>query len=59
MTYGKVKLVLKHSRYFVESRYPDIIQKLLKDPIISQCIRADAPQEDSNKPDAPDANSVR
>ncbi|ORX82389.1 DNA repair helicase rad25 [Anaeromyces robustus] len=34
LSYGKVKLVLKHNRYFVESIYPDILQKLLKDPII-------------------------
>ncbi|ORY29058.1 DNA repair helicase rad25 [Neocallimastix californiae] len=34
LSYGKVKLVLKHNRYFVESIYPDILQKLLKDPVI-------------------------
>ena len=34
---GKVKLVLKHNRYFVESQYPDVIQKLLKDPVIQEC----------------------
>jgi len=34
LSYGKVKLVLKHNRYFVESVYPDILQKLLKDPVI-------------------------
>jgi len=31
LSYGKVKLILKHNRYFVESIYHD---KLLKDPII-------------------------
>nr|CAG8562149.1 10328_t:CDS:10 [Entrophospora candida] len=36
LSYGKVKLVLKHNRYFVESSYPDILQKLLQDPIISE-----------------------
>ncbi|KAH9524690.1 TFIIH basal transcription factor complex helicase XPB subunit [Bulinus truncatus] len=34
LSYGKVKLVLKHNRYFVESQYPDVLQKLLKDPVI-------------------------
>jgi len=34
LSYGKVKLVLKHNRYFVESTHPDILQKLLKDPVI-------------------------
>nr|CAG4638268.1 EOG090X01LU [Cyclestheria hislopi] len=33
----KVKLVLKHNRYFVESQYPDVIQKLLKDPVVQEC----------------------
>uniref|UniRef100_A0A336M8X8 General transcription and DNA repair factor IIH helicase/translocase subunit XPB n=1 Tax=Culicoides sonorensis TaxID=179676 RepID=A0A336M8X8_CULSO len=37
LSYGKVKLVLKHNRYFVESPHPDILQKLLKDPVIQQC----------------------
>ncbi|KAH7646498.1 dna excision repair protein xp-b-like protein [Dermatophagoides farinae] len=36
-SYGKVKLVLKHNRYFVESTFPDVIQKLIKDPIIAKC----------------------
>lgn len=35
-SYGKVKLVLKHNRYYVESTHPDILQRLLKDPTISQ-----------------------
>nr|CAG4651610.1 EOG090X01LU [Triops cancriformis] len=37
LSYGKVKLVLKHNRYFVESQFPDVIQKLLKDPVIQEC----------------------
>ncbi|KAL1124426.1 hypothetical protein AAG570_001054, partial [Ranatra chinensis] len=37
LSYGKVKLVLKHNRYFVESPFPDVLQKLLKDPVIQQC----------------------
>lgn len=37
LSYGKVKLVLKQNRYFIESPHPDILQKLLKDPVIQQC----------------------
>ncbi|XP_072436134.1 general transcription and DNA repair factor IIH helicase/translocase subunit XPB [Chiloscyllium punctatum] len=37
VSYGKVKLVLKHNRYFVESTHPDVIQKLLQDHVIKQC----------------------
>ena len=37
ISYGKVKLVLKHNRYFVESQFPEIIQKLIKDPEIQKC----------------------
>ncbi|XP_077556385.1 ATP-dependent DNA helicase hay [Haemaphysalis longicornis] len=37
VSYGKVKLVLKHNRYFVESPFPDVLQKLLKDSTIQQC----------------------
>ena len=37
LSYGKVKLVLKHNRYFVESQYPDVIQKLLKDSVVQEC----------------------
>ena len=37
LSYGKVKLVLKHNRYFVESNHPDCLQKLLKDPVIQEC----------------------
>ncbi|KAL3831263.1 hypothetical protein ACJMK2_023037 [Sinanodonta woodiana] len=36
LSYGKVKLVLKHNKYYVESQYPEVIQKLLKDPIIQE-----------------------
>ncbi|KAJ1864946.1 DNA repair helicase RAD25 [Coemansia sp. RSA 2703] len=35
-SYGKVKLVLKHNRYFVESSHPEILQHLLRDPVIMQ-----------------------
>nr|CAD7399598.1 unnamed protein product [Timema cristinae] len=37
LSYGKVKLVLKHNRYFVESPHPEVLQKLLKDPVIQDC----------------------
>jgi DNA excision repair protein ERCC-3 len=34
ISYGKVKLVLKHNKYFVESSHPETIQILLKDGVI-------------------------
>lgn len=34
--YGKVKLVLKKNRYFVESPFPEVLKKLLKDEVISR-----------------------
>ncbi|KAJ3308526.1 hypothetical protein HDU76_003892 [Blyttiomyces sp. JEL0837] len=34
VSYGKVKLVLKHNRYFLESTYPEILRHLLKDSVI-------------------------
>lgn len=37
LSYGKVKLVLKHNKYFVESTHPEVLQKLLKDPVVQQC----------------------
>jgi len=37
LSYGKVKLVLKHNRYFVESGHPETLQLLLKDPVIQDC----------------------
>ncbi|KAG0172940.1 DNA repair helicase RAD25 [Apophysomyces sp. BC1034] len=35
LSYGKVKLVLKHNRYYVESSHPETLQMLLKDPSIN------------------------
>jgi DNA excision repair protein ERCC-3 len=32
--YGKVKLVLQRNRYFVESAFPDVVERLLKDDLI-------------------------
>ena len=37
LSYGKIKLVLKDNKYFVESTHPDCLQKLLKDPVIQEC----------------------
>ena len=34
LSYGKVKLVLKHNRYYVESSHPETLQTLLKDDVI-------------------------
>ncbi|KAH3898950.1 probable DNA repair helicase RAD25 [Saccharomycodes ludwigii] len=36
ISYGKVKLVIKHNKYFVESTQADILQMLLRDPIIGK-----------------------
>ncbi|KAI9651100.1 DNA repair helicase RAD25 [Ciborinia camelliae] len=33
-SYGKVKLVLKNTKHFVESSDPEMLQRLLKDPVI-------------------------
>ena len=37
LSYGKIKLVLKDNKYFVESTFPECLQKLLKDPVIQEC----------------------
>ncbi|XP_074572887.1 general transcription and DNA repair factor IIH helicase/translocase subunit XPB1-like [Curcuma longa] len=34
--YGKVKLVLKKNQYFVESPFPEVLKRLLKDEVISK-----------------------
>lgn len=34
LSYGKVKLILKHNKYFVESSHPETLQTLLKDKVI-------------------------
>ncbi|RKO83920.1 helicase conserved C-terminal domain-containing protein, partial [Blyttiomyces helicus] len=36
MSYGKVKLVLKDNRYFIESSYPEILRNLLLDTTIAR-----------------------
>lgn len=41
-----MKLVLKHNKYFIESPHPEVIQKLLKDPVIQECrLKKDADME--------------
>lgn len=35
-SYGKVKLVLKHNKYFIESGHPETLQFLLKDSVIRE-----------------------
>lgn len=37
LSYGKVKLVLRQNKYFVESSFPDVIDRLLSDPVIANC----------------------
>lgn len=34
-TYGEAKLVLKDNKYFVESRHPDVLRFLLRQPVIA------------------------
>ncbi|XP_052246340.1 general transcription and DNA repair factor IIH helicase subunit XPB-like isoform X2 [Dreissena polymorpha] len=46
LSYGKVKLVLKRNKYYVESQHAEVIQKMLKDPVIQEC-RLRAEMEDS------------
>nr|DAD47288.1 TPA_asm: hypothetical protein HUJ06_017225 [Nelumbo nucifera] len=47
--YGKVKLVLKKNRYFVESPFPEVLKTLLRDDVIS---RARISSEGSHGSDA-------
>lgn len=35
VSYGKIKLVLKRNRYYVETTDPKVLQMLLEDPIVS------------------------
>lgn len=45
LTYGKVRLVLRNNRWWIESDDSDIINKLLADPIIHDCKAAGAEVE--------------
>lgn len=29
--------MLKHNQYFVESPHPEVLQKMLKDPVVQEC----------------------
>ncbi|CCE63123.1 hypothetical protein TPHA_0E00270 [Tetrapisispora phaffii CBS 4417] len=48
VSYGKVKLVIKHNRYFVETSQAEILQMLLKDSVIGP-LRIDADQNQQNQ----------
>lgn len=43
-----MKLVLKHNKYFVESPFPEVLQKLLKDPVIQECRLRKTVEEDKD-----------
>lgn len=47
LSYGKVKLVLKHNRYYIESSHPDTLQFLLKDQTIREA-RVQSQQVDNS-----------
>ena len=36
-SFGKIRLVLKHNRYFIESSDAAVLQRLLRDEVLSQC----------------------
>src|ERR1700761_81532 len=36
-SFGKVRLVLKHNKYFIESNDAKVLQMLLRDPVIAPC----------------------
>ena len=46
-SYGKVKLVLKHNRYYVESNHVKVIQTLLRDPDIAMCRKSNTDDENN------------
>ncbi|KAL5006778.1 hypothetical protein ScPMuIL_015584 [Solemya velum] len=48
LSYGKIKLVLKHNKYFVESQHPEVVQKLLRDPVIQECRHRPTTEEGSD-----------
>ena len=41
-SYGRVRLVLRHNQFFLESEDPEIIQMLLRDEVVGPCRVADA-----------------
>ncbi|KAI9205000.1 P-loop containing nucleoside triphosphate hydrolase protein [Polychytrium aggregatum] len=50
VSYGKVKLVLKHNRYFIESSYPETLRLLLRDETIKRArvVRDEGDEDDLN-----------
>jgi len=46
-SYGKIRLVLKHNRYHLESTVPDFLRTLLNDPVIGPCrvVRGEGEEE--------------
>jgi len=60
ISYGKVKLVLKQNRYFVESPQAEVLQMLLKDPIIGPLrIETEANDGQLNRESAPRMGELR
>ena len=49
LSYGKVKLVLKHNKYYVESSHPETLQLLLKDSMIRDARVHSQPTDNSIK----------
>jgi DNA excision repair protein ERCC-3 len=49
LSYGKVKLVLKHNKYYVESSHPETLQLLLKDRVIREARLYSIQQDNSIK----------
>ncbi|KAL1409841.1 DNA repair helicase RAD25 [Vanrija albida] len=46
-SYGKIKLVLKHNRYLLESSVPEYLHQLLNDDVIKTCrVHRDEEEED-------------
>ncbi|KAJ7142456.1 DNA helicase [Mycena epipterygia] len=48
-SYGKVKLVLKHNKYFVESSHPETLQLLLEDRVVREARLISAKPDNSIK----------
>ncbi|PWN47226.1 putative SSL2-DNA helicase [Violaceomyces palustris] len=48
-SFGKIKLVLKQNKYFVESAHPEILQTLLRDEVIGAARVREDPSAQSNK----------
>src|SRR5579859_3518622 len=60
VSYGKVKLVLKQNRYFVESPQAEVLQMLLKDPVIGPLrVETEANDGQLNRESAPRMGELR